>query len=299
MDTLSYKCYNGGCAIFKDIESFFSDFGISNKLTKKEKDEIRDIIEENKGKRKSIYGNIDIDSFFSHDISEILIKRSHLMKTLDLQEIDKSKIQRYIQRRNQKLDNRFAWDDKKEKLFLFNLNPNDQIIGLQIRNMHSIKGGAKYLTYKLSGIYEKLLNIKDPLILEKAKAIDPISHVFGIGFLDFSLPITIFEGPMDSWLWNNAAGLCSLENKFPFEIEGIRYWYDWDSSGRGKTVELLSQGFTVFNWGKFLEENEITKNRKWDLNDIVIHLKATGKKIKRFDNYFTNDPLDLRYFIGE
>jgi hypothetical protein len=53
----------------------------------------------------------------------------------------------------------------------------------------------------------------------------------------------------------------------------------------------------VFNWGKFLEENGITKNRKWDLNDLVVHLRATGKKIKRFDNYFTDDVLDLGYFI--
>lgn len=56
-------------------------------------------------------------------------------------------------------------------------------------------------------------------------------------------------------------------------------------------------GFSVFNWGKFLGDHAITKNRKWDLNDLVIHLRKTGKKIKRFENYFTNDVLDLGYFI--
>ena len=50
---------------------------------------------------------------------------------------------------------------------------------------------------------------------------------------------------------------------------------------------------------KFLEENNITKNRKWDLNDLVVHLRSTGKKIKRLDGYFTDDVLDLRYFINE
>jgi hypothetical protein len=53
----------------------------------------------------------------------------------------------------------------------------------------------------------------------------------------------------------------------------------------------------VFNWGKFLEDHTITKNRKWDLNDLVIHLRKTGKKIRRFENYFTDDVLDLGYFI--
>ncbi len=61
---------------------------------------------------------------------------------------------------------------------------------------------------------------------------------------------------------------------------------------------MLTEGYKVFNWGKFLEENAITKNKKWDLNDIVVHLRATGKKIKKFENYFTNDILDMGYFIN-
>ena len=64
---------------------------------------------------------------------------------------------------------------------------------------------------------------------------------------------------MDSWFWNNSVGLCSIENKFPFEVEGIRYWYDWDKAGIEKSMDLLSKGHIVFNWGKFLEENNITK----------------------------------------
>ena len=221
------------------------------------------------------------------------------MSQLNLEEVWGSKIQRYVTRRNQKADRKFAWDNKRERLFLFNLTPEDKIIGLQVRNMNAIKGSPKYLTYKLSGIYEKLLKVSDPEFLEKARAIDPISHVFGIGVLDFSHSITVFEGPMDSWFWKNSVGLCSIENKFPFEIEGIRYWYDWDKSGIEKSMDLLSKGFIVFNWGKFLEENNITKNKKWDLNDLVVHLRSTGKKIKRLDGYFTDDVLDLRYFINE
>ena len=297
LDTLAYKCYNGGCGIFKDSITFFKDFGLYNRLTNDEKDEIKKIIDENRGKRRTIYGNVDVTMFFDTDISDILIKRSDFMIALGLQEIYGSKIQRYIQRRNQRMDSRFAWDPRKEKLFLFNLTPDEKIIGLQVRNMNSVKGSSKYLTYKLSGIYEKLLMVKDQEIIERAKTVDPISYVFGIGTLDFGAPITIFEGPMDSWMWHNSVGLCSLENKFPFDVENIRFWYDWDKSGIDKTIDLLAKGFTVFNWGKFLEENDITKNRKWDLNDLVVHLRTTGKKIRRFDNYFTNDALDLRYFI--
>ena len=299
LDTLSYKCYNGGCGIFKDINNFFRDFSVYRKLTGEEREEIKTILEDNKFKKRKTYGKIDIGIFFENDIDKTVIPRKYFMERLSLEEVKDSRIKAYIERRNQNMDSRFAWDPKKERLFLFNLTPDDKIIGLQVRNMNGIKGSSKYLTYKLSGIYEKILGCKVEDVLERAKEIDPISSVFGIGSLEFDKTITIFEGPMDSWLWNNSVGLCSLENKFPFDFENKRYWYDWDKSGIKKSIDLLGSGETVFNWGKFLEENEITKNKKWDLNDLVIYLRANKKKIKRFENYFTNDVLDLRYFINE
>jgi hypothetical protein len=299
VDTLAYKCYNGGCGIFKDSISFLKDFGFYDKLSSQDKSHIKSVLDESRNKRRTVYGKVDISLFFENDITTILIDRSFFMEKLGLQEVSESKILRYITRRSQKPDGKFAWDPKYEKLFLFNLTPDNKIIGLQVRNMSSNYGSSKYLTYKLSGIYEKILKVEDQEILDQAKAVDPISHVFGIGFLDFGTDITVFEGPMDSWLWYNSVGLCSVENRFPFEVENIRFWYDWDKAGNDKSVELLSKGFTVFNWGKFLEENDITKNRKWDLNDLVIHLRTTGKKIKRLDGYFTNDALDLGYFIDK
>lgn len=297
LDTLTYKCYNGGCGIFKDSISFFKDFGIYNSLSGGEKKEISLILDENKNRKNAVYGKIDFSYFVDNDFLSCLIDRNDFCSSLGLVDVDKSKIIVYVKRRYQPADLRFAWDPKKERLFLFNLTPDNKIIGLQIRNMNSIKGSSKYLTYRLSGIYSKLLGINEELLIEKAKSVDPISHVFGIGSLDFGRDITVFEGPMDSWLWGNSVGLCSIENKFPFGVNNLRYWYDWDSAGIKKSMDLLGEGKIVFNWGKFLEEHDITKNRKWDLNDLVIHLRSSGKKIKRFDNYFTKDVLDLRYFV--
>jgi predicted RNA-binding Zn-ribbon protein involved in translation (DUF1610 family) len=298
IDTNSYKCYNGGCGIYKDGENFFRDFGVFGMLSDSEKKDLREITQLNKDKRISYYGDIDISLFFDTDINEVLIDRRVFMEKLGLINVNDSKILTYINRRNQKPDNKFAWDPRWEKLYLFNLTKSDKILGLQVRNMNSTKGSSKYYTYKLSGIWEKLLKCKDDEFLEKCKKIDPVSHVFNLGMINFNNTITIFEGPMDSWLWHNSVGLCSIENKFPFEMENLRYWDDWDDAGRNKSVERLSAGFSVFNWGKFLEENELTKNKKWDLNDLVNHLRRTGKKIKRLDNYFTDDRLDLRYFIN-
>lgn len=297
LDTNSYKCYNGGCGIFKDGESFFRDFEVFGKLTESEKKDLKEIIRLNREKRRSFYGDIDISLFFEDDISKYLIDREYFMSRMGLLEVTDSKILGYILRRNQKPDIKFAWDPKKESLYLFNLTRDNRIIGLQIRNMSSIKGSSKYYTYNLSGIWSKILRKDDSDFLDGCKKVDPISHVFNIGTVSFDRTITIFEGPMDSWLWYNSVALCSVENKFPFEMDDIRYWDDWDQAGRKKSVERLSNGFSVFNWGKFLEENSLSTQKKWDLNELVNHLRSNGKKIKRLENYFTDDKLDLRYFI--
>lgn len=297
LDTNAYKCYNGGCGIFKDGESFYRDFGLYDALTPQEKTDLRNTIRETREKRRSYYGDIDLDLFFDTDINKLMVDRDFFMKEMGLVEVASSKILHYIKKRNQTPDSKFAWDPVKENLYLFNITKDNKILGLQVRNMSSKKGSSKYYTYKLSGIWQKLLKNKDQNFIDQCKKVDPISHVFNIGLINFSHQITIFEGPMDSWLWHNSVALCSIENKFPFELEGLRYWDDWDKAGRTKSVERLSKGFSVFNWAKFLEDHNMEKNKKWDLNDLVNNLRRTGKKIARLDSYFTDDKLDLRYFI--
>ena len=64
-----------------------------------------------------------------------------------------------------------------------------------------------------------------------------------------------------------------------------------------KHSELLSDGKKVFNWKKFLVDHDLPINKKWDLNDLVNYLRAKRIKIKRLDNYFTEEILDLSDFI--
>ena len=102
---------------------------------------------------------------------------------------------------------------------------------------------------------------------------------------------------MDSFLWKNSVALCSVENRFPFEMDNLQFWYDWDNAGRAKASELLAEGATVFNWKKFLTDHNLPTNKKWDLNEIVNFLRSKGLKIRRFDHYFTEEVLDLKDFI--
>ena len=297
LDTLSYKCYNGGCGIFKDIYSILKDFSLVGKLEQDEKTEILDILHSRKERRKTYYGDIDISIFFDEDIKNYIIPRSEFMERMGLEEVRGSKIEIYLTRRNQVPDQKFAWDKEKQRLYLMNLSRENNILGLQFRNMQQSGGGSKYYTYKLSGIWEKLLGCKDEKFLDGCRKIDPISSVFNIGTISFNDQITIFEGPMDSFLRKNSVGLCSVENKFPFEMDNLRFWYDWDNAGRAKASELLAEGHLVFNWRKFLTDHDLPTNKKWDLNDLVNFLRSRQLKIKRFDFYFTDEVLDLKDFI--
>ena len=66
LDTQGYKCYNGGCGVFKSSLSFFYDFGASGKLSTDERNEIKTILEEVKGKRRPVMGSLDIGLLFDN-----------------------------------------------------------------------------------------------------------------------------------------------------------------------------------------------------------------------------------------
>jgi len=297
LTTLCYKCYNGGCGIFKDGYDFFSDFEVLSDVASEDRQEILRIIKEGKQKRKTHYGDVDISLLFEIDFKKCVIPRDDFVQRLKLQDVENSSISGYLKRRNQVPDQKFAWDPTEERLFLFNLTKDQEILGLQVRTMSKSSRASKYYTYKLSGIWEKMLGETNPDFLEQCCKIDPVSHVFNIGQISFDRTITIFEGPMDSWFWENSVALCSIENKFPFEFDDIRFWYDWDKAGRTKSLEMLTRGDCVFNWKKFLEDHNLPLDKKWDLNDLVNHLRIKKMKVKRFEDYFTRDTLDLTYFI--
>jgi|688.fasta_scaffold285189_1 predicted RNA-binding Zn-ribbon protein involved in translation (DUF1610 family) len=297
LTTLCYKCYNGGCGIFKDGYDFFSDFEVLSDVASEDRQEILRIIKEGKQKRKTHYGDVDISLLFEIDFKKCVIPRDDFVQRLKLQDVENSAISGYLKRRNQVPDQKFAWDPTEERLFLFNLTKDQEILGLQVRTMSKSSRASKYYTYKLSGIWEKMLGETNPDFLDECCKIDPVSHVFNIGQISFDRTITIFEGPMDSWFWENSVALCSIENKFPFEFDDIRFWYDWDKAGRTKSLEMLTRGDCVFNWKKFLEDHNLPLDKKWDLNDLVNHLRIKKMKVKRFEDYFTRDTLDLTYFI--
>lgn len=290
LDSLTYKCYNDGCSIFRNLNTFVRDFEIRDMLTT---DEISEISEMSRSTiaRKKISNSLDF--YFSKNYKDILVSRQILKDKLGLWEVKGTFAETWLNDRNQIPDARFLWDNKRKNIYLLNLSGDEtSVIGLQVRNIVK-KYGSKYYTYKLSGIYKNLLYISDPEVIKKAEEIDPVSSVFGFSTVDLDSMITVFEGPFDAWLCPNAIALCSINNQFPFDVTNKRWLLDSDTAGRNKSREIIQEGEEVFLWTKFLNDHDLPERPKWDLNDVVNYVREKGMKINRLDNYFSSNALDM------
>lgn len=290
LDTLHYKCYNGGCGRYATLVGFLKDFGVLDNLPY---DEVRSMMEAAKRaeRERRIRGTMDF--FVLENYKQALIEREGFKKHMRLKECDEE-IKKILRERHQIPDDRFLWNPWKKKLYILNLTADRRyILGFQIRDFSGHGMVPKYTTYKLSTIWETFYREKRPEIIKKAKEIDPISTIFGFSSVDFTKTITAFEGPLDSWLCPNSIALCSVNNPFPFDVENKRWLLDGDKVGRARMRELIQSGETVFLWEKFLRAYNFPQREKWDLNDVVNYILSNGIKIDRLDNYFSNDKWDI------
>jgi hypothetical protein len=171
------------------------------------------------------------------------------------------------------------------------------IVGAQSRRM---KGkGSRYLTYDLSKLYEQVLNKPLEIDEEELGQMNNISTLFGVLYIDFREPTTVFEGPMDSMFMRNSIALCTVgrDTTKLDSIDTVRYMLDNDPAGLKKTIEKLKAGKEVFMWNKFLKDKKLDKYNIKDLNDLIKECYKNSVKISlsSFEDYFTNNKLDLRY----
>ena len=297
IDSANFHCFNGDCNAHTSLEHFLREYGEIEKYSFDEVAFFRTKSKESgshfSAKKIKIYQSIE--TLFSEEAMNLTVSREFFMKKLRLQEIRGSRIQRYLDQRHQTKYDHFAFDPKKGQIYVLNLTRDGQrILGFQIKTFSK---KTPYLTYKTSAMHEHLGIFKEENaeLLEK---VDTISTTFGILNLDLSKSITVFEGPLDSFLFPNAVGVCSAKNDFPFEVDGQRYFYDNDKTGREWSMKKLQEGYSVFLWKKYIEENELSQyeSKIKDLNDLLIMIKRHGLKVKRFADYFSKDHYDA-YWI--
>ena len=128
--------------------------------------------------------------------------------------------------------------------------------------------------------------------------LNDISTLFGVLNMDFTRPVTVFEGPIDAKFINNSLALCTVgRNVDQFaDIPTIRYMFDNDKSGKNAMRELLKQGKEVFLWEKFINENELKEYPVKDLNDLILICYQNKKDAYKYiNNYFSSNSLDGFY----
>ena len=92
--------------------------------------------------------------------------------------------------------------------------------------------------------------------------------------VDKSEMVSVVEGHIDSEFVENCVAVGGIKPNIPGldTIKNKIFVLDYDKAGVEGSVELLKRGETVFSWGKFLVDNGMPTNRKWDINEVVLFL---------------------------
>ena len=214
--TMQYHCFNGDCDAHLSVYEFLKGKGQLNNFSIEEQFHMKEMNDKRSLDLKKLKATLGLETFFSDEIADLSVDREFFLKKMNLQEIKGSRIEKYLLGRLQKDFHKFGWDPKNNLLYVFNLNSTlDRIIGCQIK---TFKKKNPYLTWKLTRIHQELGIFKeeDRETLEK---MDFLANIFGILQIDLNRPITIFEGPLDSFLFPNSVGICSAKNSLPQRTE--------------------------------------------------------------------------------
>jgi predicted RNA-binding Zn-ribbon protein involved in translation (DUF1610 family) len=274
-----FKCHN--CGEFKRIDQFFHDYKIDIDL------KIINYI----AKGITDFGThadtkYDMSLFLDMEsVDNYAIDRQEFLQYFNLIEAKESPVWPWLTNRMQYNASKFMYNARLNHVIILNLTHSGKILGIQKR---TFKGENKYLTGTLERIYELMKkNTK-----EIPNEISTLSQLFNICLVDYTKPITLFEGPFDSYLFNNSVANAGAHKAFPLDIQ-LRYWYDDDKDGRKKSIEKINAGEEVFLWTKLKKELELPTRKKWDLTDVLIYLRDKNIRTPNFNKYFSNNELDI------
>jgi predicted RNA-binding Zn-ribbon protein involved in translation (DUF1610 family) len=277
-----FKCHN--CGEFKRIDHFFSDYHTELNL------DAINFMMDNLGNFDSISeGKYDMSVFLDMDkLDKYAIDRQELLRHFGLVEAKDSPVRSWLFNRHQKNLDKFLYNPDKNYILILNLTQSGKILGAQKR---VFKGENRFQTFKLSKLYE-LMNKKLDVDNEKKEYLDTLSMIFNICLINFNHPVTLFEGPMDAFLFKNAIANTGANKELPIDLP-VRYLYDCDETGKKKAIEHLNNQHEVFLWGKFQQAMGFPYKSKWDWNDFIIWSYKNKIKIPLVDSYFSRDPLDI------
>lgn len=287
---LAYKCWNGGCDFkYGSITRFLEHFGKKDEFSEGELRFLKKFYDGHTVKNDD-FNRISFNPIVKpKQVDEYAIPREHLKKVLKLAEIeDNEYVKEYLRGRNQLRSDmsHMLCDRYGNDIWLLNLSSDRKgVFGIQIRHSNVKKSGRRFTTHQYSDIWFKLLDteVKDEL----KQRLDRLSLIYNIMLVDFSQPTFVFEGTMDANHLKNSVATWSANTII--RLPKGYYFYDnttIDKAGYDASMQMLSEGFNVFLWKKFIEDNESLADCK-DLDDVLKRKKFTiDNLIKYFGNSF-------------
>jgi hypothetical protein len=312
-----YKCYNDGCGVKADIPKFISKFSLKYSLgiPDTKSTETKWVPQTTTKKRGSL-----IELLINRQATDHLLKIeevAHRFSLIPCNEVDPdTELGQFI--KNRSLDglesfNKCSYfDSREDKIYLFNLDQRSgKILGFAIRRIGDNIVGPKYLIKNYSELKKNgLLKTIDDSILSD---IDNINNYFNVLNIDFSKPIMVTEGQIDSMFLINSIATTGI-SKSKLLLENLLsksntlILFDSDSAGKTQSIDLIKRGYRVFLWNKVmldLRKKYSADYRKVrlikDVNDLYVFIKTrepnlTFESFNEFIlTYFSESPLDLLY----
>lgn len=290
---LYFHCYN--CSAHASLDVFLSEHNQNF-----EGDDRIDVINYIKENRKHFSLGESLDFYLFDKAKDLALTFDELSLGFNIYPINSLTYQAYPYLKSRLLQHkteRFGWDPKRKELYVFNLTPDNKILGFQTRALGSDYSGPKYKTWNIERIYDRLNRTPD-VTEEELDNLNKISMLFGLLTVDMARDFNIFEGPIDAMFMNNSIGLTGVKKQIiEFnEIPTARYFFDSDMEGRTRMIEKLKAGQSVFMWQKFLKDFNIPIKKVKDLNDLVKYeYKHRTGCLQDIDKYFTNNAFDIIY----
>lgn len=309
LNSLSCHCFN--CNHHSGINSFLKQF--DEELSMEDKIQVHEIQQSSKKFERRISNKQS--SFAFQLLDKLAIPKSVLFNMLKLTTPYKSKeCSNYLNSRsiNIKQWKHFAYKENSKELYILNINSNDRIIGMQIRQLDPNSKKSRYLTRSLSKIYSNLFKKDISVLIEKLLKsmengekyimeedgieniqanLDRLSGLFNIMNVDMNSPLTIVEGPIDSLCISNAIALqgATKLNDYFDDIKNVRFLYDNDKIGKEHSLNKLKANKNVFLWSLYIKKMNI-KNKVKDINDII-KLNKFDREV--YESCFSNDEFDI------
>ena len=294
-----YKCYN--CLKFTSFVSMLDTFGEVGKFSELELAYYKSKQNETSSYSGIMSGNSSYMSELSVEVSGIsthAISRTDLIKKMGFTDIRNNiPMYNYLDKRKQ-LYTKYSIDDIMYSryydalVFLNRTKDGEGVFGLQLR-FNNPTNGQRFKSMNYEWLITKIMKSEE-VDDDTVQRMNKISLLYNISRVDFSRPVTVFESTFDSRHFDNSMAIWSAST--PFYYDNALYFFDntlIDDAGRIATTKMISKGYKVFLWGKFINDNPKYKHCK-DLNDMFRH-ESFDLTQEYITKYFGKDLLDMIY----